>query len=218
MRLFLHPLLIMTEPRGSAPHADGHPTSEAIAAFVDRCVNGTERDLLLAHFASCAECRREMTDVRTAVNASSGRRGVGDTVITRWPVLMASVAAALLLAVGLPRLTPERAASPALVTRTPAAQSLTDPASLVVVSPVDGDTLPEARVLAWRAGGADATYEITVQDSTGALVWSATLADTTAVMPDSARLVGGARYFWSVDVRRADGGASRSGVHRFFAR
>ncbi len=218
MRFPPHPCLLMTDTNASASDSAGHPASDAIAAFVDRCVNDAERDRLLAHFASCAACRREMADVREAVTTAGREQRAGGAVSRRWPVLMVGLAAVLLLAIGLPRRTPIRVVGPEPVTRTPIAEPVTDPASLAVVAPMEGQALGVDRSLRWHTGGVDATYEVTVQDSAGAPIWSASLTDTIVVVPDSARLVAGAGYFWSVDVRRADGSTSRSGVHRFVAR
>lgn len=217
MILILHHISVMTDTRDTIADAAGHPTSSAIAAFVDRSVHGAERDALLAHFASCAECRREMTDVRAAVAKSGSRQYGAVGMRARWPVALAGIAALLLVAIVLPR-TSRLPDDGVPVTRTPDVEPLTDAATLAIVAPVEGDTLTADRTLSWHSGGTDATYLVTVQDSTGSAVWSASLADTNIVLPDSARLVTGARYFWSVDVRRADGSASRSGVHRFVAR
>ncbi len=217
MPSILHRILVMTDTPETGYRGAGHPTSSAIAAFVDRRLHGEEREALLAHFASCTECRREMTDVRAAVGMTARQARTGGMVIARWPVVVAGLAAVLLLAVRLPRTGPVRAADAPPITRTPASEPVVDPALLGVVAPLDEQPLAADRMLAWHAGGGDATYQVTVQDSTGAAVWSASLADTSVGIPDSARLVTGARYFWSVDVRRADGSTSRSGVHRFVA-
>jgi hypothetical protein len=59
---------------------------------------------------------------------------------------------------------------------------------------------------------------VTVQDTSGAVIWSASLTDTTASIPPDVRLVGGRKYFWSVDARLGDGASTSTGVRIFTMR
>lgn len=210
----------MTDAHGTAFHAGAHPDGSTIAAFVDRALTDHERSALLAHFASCSDCRREMTDVQAAVLATARPASTSRGRSWRWLVPLAA-AAVLILAVRPPRPSPVPAGdAPSRVRGAdagPAADGAAEPGRLAVVEPADGDTLGGERLLAWRAGGADATYEVTVQDSSGASVWNAPLSDTTTAIPAGTPLRKGALYYWSVDVRRADGSTGRSIVHRFVA-
>lgn len=210
----------MTDAHGTAFLAGGHPDSGTIAAFVDRTLTDHHRTALLAHFASCSDCRREMTDVQSAVLATARPASPSRARSWRWIVPLAA-AAALVLAVRPPRPSPVPADDVASRVRGadpgPGADPALEPGHVAVVAPADGDTLGGERALAWRAAGADATYQVTVQDSAGTPVWSAPLSDTTAAIPPGTPLQRGALYYWSVDVRRADGSTGRSIVHRFIA-
>ena len=193
-----------------------HPTAVQVAAFLDGALQGAERERVVSHLAECAECRHELVELRDAlgaVTAPSGRR--------RGAIAAAAIAAGLAFVL-----------LPQLVQRgTPAARAVDairvgdDPhgagvaPTFAALAPADGADLPRgARTLVWRAASADAMYMVTVQDSAGAVVWSGSMADTSASIPSTASLMAGQRYFWSVDARLADGATAGTGVRTFTAR
>jgi hypothetical protein len=86
-------------------------------------------------------------------------------------------------------------------------------------SPLDSAVVERSELkLAWQSAGPGARYRVTVQDNAGNSIWAAELDDTTSVVPETARLERGTRYFWSVDARLADGSSARTGARQFTIR
>jgi hypothetical protein len=189
-----------------------HVGPERLAAFLDHQLAPVVRDEVVAHFAECAECRHEMTAMRQLLEGRSKRRSW--YVVT--PLLVA-VAATIVFAVAprVGRVDSESARSiRSAAGITPADQSPT----ISMLSPADDAVLTGRRAtFVWRPVGSDATYSLTLQDSTGAAVWATTAEDTTAVLPDSVRLAPG-EYYWSVAARLPDARSAKTGVRRFLAR
>ena len=79
-----------------------HPSSDTLVAFVERGLNGSQRESVLAHLSVCPECRDAValaTPEASAANAQatfSLSRALEFSAATRW----ASLAAALAVAVG----------------------------------------------------------------------------------------------------------------------
>ena len=90
-------------------------------------------------------------------------------------------------------------------------------AGLTVVAPADQAVVDSTIVFQWRSGAPDATYRVTVQDRSGAVVWDTTLADTAVALPRRVVLAKG-QYFWSLDAQLVDGGSAKAGAHRFTVR
>jgi anti-sigma factor RsiW len=192
--------------------ASAHVGPERLAAYLDHELSPAARDDVLAHFAECATCRREMTALRQLIQERRKRRS--------WSVampLLAVVAATIVLLVvpSARRVDNESRSS----IRSGTGLTPTDqPPTISPISPADGATLePRGAVFVWRSLGANATYRFTLQDSTGTTVWSAAAEDTSAALPDSVRLAPG-EYYWSVAARLADAHSAKTGVHRFLAR
>jgi len=178
-----------------------HLTNDRVAAFLDSRLTGAERDAAVRHLAECAECRAELTALRAVLDTARERRP------HRWIAAATAVAAILAFAM-LPRLAGNDTESPAVgLTRADEGVRTTDGVpGIAIHSPADrADVARDGLTLAWSSVGAGAAYDVTVQDSAGGAVWRARLSDTTVVLPNSARLTSGSRYFWSVDARLADG-------------
>ena len=194
-----HDVVLVTEP---------HLPVATIAAYVDGVLDAEARAGADRHLAGCAICRSELAQVADlVVDLPTARRGRG------WPIGAGSLAAAgvIALLVALPTRAP----------RMPATERTTRPAAatLEIVAPASegGDgALRDGRIV-WRAVEPQATYRVTVTDTTGATRWTTETSDTVAVLPSSARLEAGARYYLYVDALRADGWSLQSGPRAFTA-
>ena len=202
----------MTDGRRTTDGAE-HLPHERMAAFLDGRLDALAREAVVAHFASCAECRRELVELRGVLRATRSPRRT-----LTWLSAAAGVAAVLAIAV-LPRAGRRPGRAPESVTDgTRAAAPVAAPAVSVVSPAAEGVVSAGAARLVWRAAGADAMYDVTIQDAEGSVAWSATVADTTVAVPATAALVAGRSYFWSVDARLADGQAVRSEIRSFSVR
>lgn len=191
----------------------GHPdarhfSDEQLAAFLDGRLTSDEHRRALAHFAMCAACRREMSTARRLLAPPRARAWlpVGGVV---------TALAAALAFVMVARRAPDDTAIRATV-RSPERATQPDRlAGFTVVSPQDRATVDSIIVFRWRAAGPDATYRVTLQDATGAVLWDTTVGDTAVGLPRAVVLPGGRQYFWSVDAQLAGGGSAKAGAHRF---
>ncbi|HTJ24408.1 MAG TPA: hypothetical protein VL383_18540 [Gemmatimonadaceae bacterium] len=192
-----------------------HLTTSQVAAILDERLHESDRAPALAHLAACADCRRELAELHRALHVHArDRRG-----IRRWLVAVSGAAAALAL-ITLPARfdrAPLPHDSPA-ATRIGTAAPTDRPPRLVIVAPTEGAAVNATTTFTWRSGGPDASYLVTVQDTSGAVAWSSTLTDTTVTLPATAGLVAGRHYFWSVDARLSDGASTTTGVRAFVVR
>ena len=127
--------------------------------------------------------------------------------------MLAGVTAAAILVITVALRTDRMSASGGLVAAD-SARALRAPGStksdetvLQVESPADGATvLVDTLVLRWTRPDARATYDISIVDATGSLIWS-TQTDTAAIaLPPNVRdrLQPGATYHWRVDALLPD--------------
>jgi len=196
----------MTEPRESAFHL----TDGRLAAFLDGRLTSGERDQVLAHFAACVSCRREMTAARKLLAVPGAPR-------RDWRLPVVTLAAAALVFIAVPRLVRIQGLPPAGAS-TERAQPDVRPAVQIVAPAERSIVIATAVAFQWRAVGADATYRLTLQDSTGAVLWETTVGDTSATLSWSVRLAPSQEYFWSVDAQLADGRTAKPAVGRFMSR
>jgi len=196
-----------------------HLTTGHVAALLDGRLNRTERSMAIAHLSLCVECRHELAELQRALTASSPH---GRTR-RRWKVAASAVAAALVFAV-LPaamlsaRRSPRVPTAETPATRAAGVSAVDAMASINAIAPADEAEIAVRPEFRWRSAGLGATYLVTVQDTSGAAIWSVTLTDTTAASPPSIPLDPGHRYFWSVDARLADGGSTGTGMRMFTVR
>jgi len=188
--------------------APRHPPTEQLAAFLERRLLGSERQVLIEHLADCAECRHDVTTtsrVLSSARASRRRRLIQPIV---------GVIAASLVFVLVSRVQPNRPDR----TGDERSQGVNEPDAMtpiVIVSPANGAASGRNTVLMWRADAPSALYKVAVLDSTGTVKWSERTTDTSVVIPDSVPLSAGATYYWTVDALRQDGRATTSGAHWF---
>lgn len=210
---------IMRDASTGSDAARAHLDATTAAAYLDGGLAEDERDDVIAHLASCAECRREVIDVRAALSREPALKAPRGS----WRAVAAAVAAVVAIVI-LPRVLP-RGHDAANTFRDPvptraAAPGAPDEVSrIAVVAPEDGATVSGGGTpLVWQPAGTGATYLVTVQDTSGAITWSTTTSDTAVVLPRTVPLGLGRRYYWTVDARLADGGAGKSGVRSMVVR
>jgi len=194
-------LLAVFEGRMRDETPSVHLASDRVAAFLDSRLTGAERDAAVRHLTECAECRAELTALRAVLDTARERRP------HRWIAAATAVAAILAFAM-LPRLVGSDAENPTVgLTRAEnGVRTAAGVGEIAIHSPHDGATVArDGLTLVWYPVGVGARYDVVVQDSTGGTAWRVRVSDTSVVLPDSARLTSGARYFWSVDARLADG-------------
>jgi hypothetical protein len=208
--MIIHLALVNGRMRGEI--SSDHISSEHLAAFLDGRLTGAERDRAVRHFASCGECREELTALRDVIDAH------GVTPVRRWIVAVAT-AAAILAIIAIPRMASDPADGGRTSVRASEGAGVADDV-IAVVSPADLATVaPSGVTLSWHAAGAAATYSVTVQDSSGSEVWRlSSLPDTSITIPDGIRFSPGRLYFWSVDARLADGTTAKTGARAFIVR
>ena len=184
--------------------ADGHLSAEEIAGYIDHTLSVDRGVRAESHLAVCAECRHELAASSHIVGtapAANRRRYIG-------PAAGFAAAAGILVAIMLAL--PER--DDVELQR----GSGIEPTSRVqAVFPATGSTIGgEPLNFIWRRDD-DASYQVSVVDSAGAVLWVTTTSDTVARLPQTVRLRPGARYFWYVDALRADGFSVSSGPMEF---
>ena len=189
-----------------------HIDAGRLAAFLDQRLTPAEHGRVLAHFAECASCRREMTSVKRVLNTARKRPVIANGAL-------AVLAAAALTIAFLPRLVSRETGTPLTPPSSERARQPDLTPRIEIIHPNDGATVAKSRVeLRWRSIGRDATYRVVVQDSAGVPVWEATIGDTVAAVPAGVRLGSAGVYFWSVDAQLIDGRTARARVHRFVTR
>jgi hypothetical protein len=161
-----------------------------------------ERSRAVEHLANCETCLDELVEVGVLTGAAPRRRG--------WLVPAAVAAVLALLVLG--RMMEDRPDTAVLRdsdrVRSEALQEI------VVNGPADG-VHPDSVRFTWRSVAPAATYEVTVTDDAGDVVWAGSSADTAAAVPPQAGLLAHARYYWFVDALLADGQTATSGVQEF---
>jgi hypothetical protein len=189
-----------------------HVGPERLAAYLDHELAPAAREEVVAHFAECAACRREMTALRVLLQQRSKRRSWYITT----PLLVA-VAATIVVVVVVPRTGRVDNESATSIRSGSGLAPIDQSRTISMVSPAD-DAVLDSRGAAfvWRSIGTDATYRLTLQDSTGTTMWTSSMVDTSAVLPDTVRLAPG-EYYWSVAARLPDARSAKTGVHRFLA-
>lgn len=188
------------------PMTDQHLPAATLAAYVDRALDAGARTAADRHLAVCAACRAELVALSNlVVDLPSAQRG------RNWRVAVGALAAAGI--VGLVLVSPTRAPTPSSATERTTAPSA---ATIEILQPAENGTATvRDGSIVWRSVEPRATYRVTVTDTAGATRWTAETSDTTVVVPPSARLEAGARFYLYVDAQRADGWSLQSGPRAF---
>lgn len=176
---------------------DPHLQPDTVALILDGRLGRVERAEVTRHLADCPVCRMEVAEVDRAIQR---------VPVRRWQAAGWLAAAAVVLAVAIPRLVPgfgpdspdlERGAPGAGVAALPAYRPLGDP------------TRPDG--LVWGSAGLGTSYQITVVDRVGSLLWQSETEDTVVRFPAGLRLPAEGRVFWSVDALQRDGSLRTTG-------
>jgi hypothetical protein len=182
-----------------------HPSTEAIADFINGRLSPEVRSTVESHFAECRICRQQVVSARRLLDTYQGRRPL------RLMIPLAAVA--LVLVVFAPRMMSRTPASDAMRGRR---GSNTEGLSrLTIVAPRDGDSIVASRVMfVWRNQPGQPLFRLTLTDGVREL-WSVSTSDTSAQLPDSVRLAPARSYSWYIDALGADGRSLTSGTQRF---
>jgi anti-sigma-K factor RskA len=188
----------------------GHLDDLEIAAYLDGTLDAGERQLAESHLSSCDLCRGEIIASQEAV-ASVPRKAERSRL--SWRPLAGVAAAAAVIVVAASTMIDRSGGEPSVVRADSA--NLDPRVQVETVSPDNGALLAERRELAWRGQGTGTTYRVTIGDDTGQPIHSASVADTTLMIPATVQLVSGRRYFWYVDAITSDGTTATSGLKSF---
>jgi hypothetical protein len=191
---------------------ESHLSSEDIAAYIDGAVSDAGREQLESHLAECEECRRELVEVKATLRRV--RRTPDWRIITPAAVAAAAVIALLTLP---PLLSDSDSARDTRMRGPDEAVRRESVPLIAVVSPQDESTIEitEAPEFHWRAPAADASYQLTLSDDVGGIVWTLSTTDTLVTLPDSVMLEPGSIYYWYVDALLADGRSATTEVLQF---
>ena len=190
---------------------NGGPPSDcldeiALAELADGLSDRSERASRIAHVASCGRCREQLSsilrllsDEEVAAEVRQQDRAAAPARSRRgWLRAVPLVAAAVIVAIALPRYRPSTRVTP--VHRESTDGSGSGPA---ILSPT-GD-VRDAHVLRWSAlPGAD-LYRVTLYDGTSKVVFEAEAHDTSVGLPDSVTIVPERSYLWKVQARTGIG-------------
>jgi hypothetical protein len=186
-----------------------HLNDADIAAYLDGVVPDGDRKSVEAHLASCDACRMEVAASQDAVSTAP-RIGTRSRIPVRWIGLFAAAALVVVAVSTLSRTTSSGYSERGTATGLPGVQRV-----VAIVSPADNSALGSDRRLVWRSEGTGATYRITIGDDSGQPLHSASLPDTTFVIPESLSLESGTKYFWYVDAITSEGTTATSGLNSF---
>lgn len=180
-----------------------HPTTAELAAYLDRRMPGDELGAFEAHLASCSECRGLLVGAHGVLAAAGrpARRALGAGAIA------AAVAAALFVFV-------RTGESPDLRRHSTLLRDAAGPIPLIAYGP-SGEAPVGPLRFTWGSMPGALSYHLTVTRADGEAVWSHDGADTVAVLPSTADIVGGATHFWAVDALLADGTTVTTGLREF---
>lgn len=185
-------------------------SAEDIARYLDGTLSGDDRARVESVLASSPEARAEIVEasrlLSTLPQNSQGTR-------RRWAIASVGAAAAVLLF-----------ALSTTVSRNPAPlhdterQALTnDSPEIRVIAPSDGAQLDaSAARFVWNSFDG-ASYQFTLTDAQGRVLWQASISDTTVALPET-KTIAGETYYWNVDALAADGSSLTTGLRAFTIR
>jgi hypothetical protein len=180
--------------------SEEHVTDSAVAAYLDQRLPPADRTRLVRHLIVCDECRLEVSETQ-ALLARRGHR--------RWFAVAGLIAAAALLVLVLrPAVAPSDPPSAIAIREGGSSSTLT---AYGPVGEAGGDSLR----LVWAAAPGATVYRVTVSAVGGRALWSASTADTSVIVPDSARLETGMVYYWVADALLANGTTRSTGLRGF---
>lgn len=187
--------------------------AEQLAAFIDGRLGSEERARVESRLAADPEARAEMIAASRLAAQAEERPPLRKTA---WKSLgFAAAAAAVLAVLVLPGDRPwTRTADLATERRS----TIEDGGRITLLSPSETQPVsPGPVAFAWRSES-NASYRLTLADSSGSTIWTTSTAAAEATLPDSIRLSGASRYYWYVDAMLLDGSSITSGPRAFTTR
>ncbi len=185
-----------------------HLTTGEVAAYLEKSLTAPEQERVEHHLARCVDCRDEVVQVQS-IESVSRRPGKG-----RYLGIGAVAAAAV---VTLVLVTPFGRQLLFTDTESPTRSSATEGAvAIAAMAPADGDRVSrEGLTLLWHSVSAETSYQITLTNQQGDVVWTERTADTTVIVPPTVELIADASYYWYVDALLEDGRPATTGIQRF---
>lgn len=181
-----------------------------LAAYLDGRLEGKDLERVEIFLAEHPEARAELVAAARILATAPESRAPSTRRWVNWSFIAAAAAAIALVVLPLR----DRPPQPTRVS-TERRANVADGALLKTVSPEDGAMVQHAGVSFKWAGIPGNSYQLTVTDAEGRVMWKTTTSDTTAGLPASIGLSGPATYFWNVDALAADGSSITTGVHEF---
>ena len=209
-----------------------HPDESEILLYLEDKLPVSDREAFEAHVASCAMCASRfaaaarlpgvlnepvpvtldeatMKKARDLVRPGPSRRPGPPRFLAPRYRLGFGIAAALLIAIGVSLLVPEREPS-----RFRSEESVES--DFLQLLPEDGSHVTDRSFrFQWTSLGEGMVYRFTLMGETGAVVWSADVRDTSLSIPPSVVLQPGKTYLWKVESFLADKRTTGSHVHAF---
>ncbi len=185
-----------------------HLTTGEVAAYLEKSLTAPEQERVERHLARCAECRDEVVQVQ---NIESVSRRPGKGMYLGIGAVAAAAVVAFVLA------TPFGRQLLFTDTESPTRSSATEGAVAIgAIAPADGGrVIREGLTLLWHGVSAETSYQITLTNPQGDVVWTARTSDTTAAVPSTIELIADASYYWYVDALLEDGRPATTGIQRF---
>jgi hypothetical protein len=182
-----------------------HPSSEAIADFINGRLSPQTRSTVESHFAECRTCRQQVVSARRMLDTYRKRRPLR--------FAMPAAAVALVLIIFVPRMISRTRASDAFRGR--GESSIEGFPRFTIVAPRDGDSIVARQLMfVWRNQPRRPLFRLTLTDGARE-VWSVSTPDTSVQLPDSVRLAPARSYSWYVDAIGADGRSLTTATQRF---
>ena len=193
----------------NAVSASGPLSPEDLAAYLDGRLSGQELERVESILAASAAARAELVDVSRMISTIPERKPVSRRY---WILPSLAAAAAAIVLVAAPTLS-----------RKPVARKVETERRAVPDDDVRIETIAPGDVASLDGGSPSfvwsaipgATYRITLTNADGGTVWQTSTSDTAVALPASARITGGATYYWIVDALKDDGSSATSGVREF---
>ena len=185
-----------------------HLTTGEVAAYLGKTLTAPEQERVERHLAQCVECRDEVVQVHN-IESVSRRPGKG------MYIGIGAVATAAILA--LIFVTPLGRQLPFTDAESPTRSSATEGAVAIgAIAPADGGrVIREGLTLLWHGVSAETSYQITLTNQQGDVVWTERTADTTAIVPSTVELISDVSYYWYVDTLLEDGRPATTGIQQF---
>ena len=184
-----------------------HVSDEELAAYIDDSLNAEERAGFEAHLAECEPCRVTLVAARRALATGVERPQATGRTLRRLTSVASLAAAAVLLFFIVPRA--RRGPSTDSDARTRGGSALVgdNTPRIAAQSPApDAVVRLDTVEFRWIALSGGASYQLTISDVAGGIVWTTQTTAAAVVLPGNvaARLTPGSTYYWRVDALLPD--------------